>query len=105
MLKYSSCDLTNDMISATFSGTDHYAIYGSKTDLQIRSLISVIKHWHKLEIIENNFEGNSGTKGIIQLDMYPRTQYPVYIAGNTFTKNAGYIDSNVIFIRARGGST
>ena len=26
------------------------------------------------------------------------------IAGNTFTKNAGYIDSHVIFIRARGNT-
>lgn len=58
-----------------------------------------------MEIIGNTFEANSGTKGIIYLDMKPRSYYPVYIAGNTFTKNAGYIDSNVIFIRARGSNT
>lgn len=35
--------------------------------------------------------------------MYPRT-FPVVIAGNTFSRNAGYLDANVIFIRARGES-
>lgn len=50
----------------------------------------------------NTFTGNSGTKGIIFLDTYPRTYYPVVIGSNTFTQNAGYLDSNVIFIRARG---
>lgn len=53
----------------------------------------------------NTFTKNSGVKGIIHLDMYPRTTYPIYIASNTFTKNAGYLDSNVIFIRSRGLNT
>lgn len=92
------------MSSATFAGTDNYSIYGTKSQLQIRSLISIVSHWHKFELIENTFTQNSGTKGIIFLDFYPRTNYPVYIGGNVFTQNAGYIDSNVIFIRARGGS-
>jgi hypothetical protein len=89
--------------TASFSGTDNYSIYGTKNHLQIRSLISIIKHWHKFELVGNTFTGNSGTKGIIYLDFYERKTYPVYIAGNTFTKNAGHIDSNVIFLRAKGG--
>lgn len=39
------------------------------------------------------------------LDFHARTDYPVYIVGNTFTQNAGYIDSNVLFIRSRGKNT
>lgn len=33
VLKYSSCDLATSMNSATFSGTDNYGIYGTKSDL------------------------------------------------------------------------
>lgn len=65
-------------------------------------MISIVKHGYKLEILGNSFTGNSGTKGIIYLDTYTREYYPVVIGSNTFTQNAGYIDSNAIFIRARG---
>ena len=51
--------------------------------------------------MSNVFTGNSGTKGIVYLDMYERDTDPLFILDNTFTNNAGYIDSNVIFIRAR----
>lgn len=67
-------------------------------------MISVVQHKHKFELAENTFTQNSGTKGIIYLDFFERTNTPVFIVGNTFTQNAGYLDSNVIFIRARGGS-
>jgi hypothetical protein len=50
VLQYSSCDVTDDMIAGTLQGTDYYSIYGTKTDLQIRSLISVVYHWHKFEL-------------------------------------------------------
>lgn len=73
------------MSTSTFMGTDHYSIFGTKNNLQIRSLISVVNHWHKLELVENTFTQNSGTKGIVYLDLYPRTYYPVYVTGNTFT--------------------
>ena len=53
--------------------------------------------------MENTFNKNSGTKGPIYLEFQERTgNKAVFIAGNTFTQNAGYIDNNVIFIRARG---
>jgi hypothetical protein len=87
-----------------------YTTYGStKTLLQIRSLLSIVGHGYKLEILGNTFTGNSGTKGIIYIDSYDRNPsinpWPIVIGGNTFTKNGGYIDSNVIYIRARGAST
>lgn len=63
-----------------------------------------MKHGYKLEILGNTFTGNSGTKGVIYLDTYSRDYYPVVIGGNTFTQNAGYLDSNVIFLRARAAS-
>ena len=106
VLKYSSCEVATAMDTATYAGTDKYAVYGStKSVLQIRSLISVVTHYHRFEMVENVFTGNSGTKGIIMLDFHARSNFPVYIVGNSFNQNAGYIDSNVIFIRARGKDT
>lgn len=106
VLKYSSCDIAqNEMQDAsTFAGTDNYNVFGSKTHLQIRSLISINVHTHKIEILGNTFTSNSGTKGIIFIQPSARTIHPVVIAGNTFTKNVGYIDSNVIFVRAKGST-
>lgn len=57
-----------------------------------------------MEFLSNTFTGNSGTKGIIFLQLPERKVYPVVFGSNTFTKNAGYMDSNVIFIRAKGTS-
>ena len=67
-------------------------------------MISVVKHGYALEILKNTFTGNSGTKGIIYLDTFERDYYPVVLGGNTFTNNAGYLDSNVVYIRARARS-
>ena len=61
-----------------------------------------MNHAHKLEILQNTFNSNSGTKGIIFLQLPARKVFPVVIGGNSFTKNAGYIDANVIFIRNFG---
>lgn len=33
VLKHTNCDVTGSMESSTFMGTDHYALYGTKTDL------------------------------------------------------------------------
>ena len=54
-LRYESCDIAPKMSSNTFGGTDNYPIYGTKTDLQIRPLISITKHKHKFEMVQNNF--------------------------------------------------
>lgn len=83
-VRYSSCDAAPRMSANVFYGTDNYSLYGTKTDLQIRPLISVVNHKHKFEMVENDFNYNSGTKGIIFLDFAERTTNPVYISGNTF---------------------
>ncbi len=46
----------------------------------------------------------AGTKGPIMLDFKSWAGYPnrVLIAENTMRVNAGYIDSNLFFIRMRG---
>jgi hypothetical protein len=83
---YASCTVAPNMDAGSSSGyTDNYSRYGTKSYLQIRSIISIVNHDHILEIMENTFTSNSGTKGIIYLDMMPRTTYPVFIGGNTFT--------------------
>ena len=78
----------------------------SKDKLQIRSVISIVDHKYKIEIVKNQFTGNSGTKGVVYLDVQDRgtTDNPVIIAHNTFTKNGGYIDGSAIYLRARGKS-
>ena len=62
-----------------------------------------MNHKGTVDLIGNTFSKNSGTKGIIYLDMKHRTnKRRVFVSGNTFTENAGYLDGSVIFIRARG---
>jgi hypothetical protein len=108
VLRYGSCDVADDMASGDalnlHAANDRYPNYsGSKNRLQIRSLISIIGHVHTIEIVKNTFDKNSGTKGIIYLDTHHRSaDNPVVIAHNTFTRNAGYLDASVIYIRARG---
>ena len=85
------------------AATDKYAGYGPKTVYQIKSVISIVNHKGTVDLITNKFSKNTGTKGIIYLDMKHRTnKRRVFVYGNTFTENAGYIDGSVIFIRARG---
>ena len=55
-------------------------------------------------MLYNTFSKNSGTKGIVYLDFYEREETPVYFVKNSFEKNAGYLDSNVFHIRARGNA-
>ena len=64
-------------------------------------------HKHKIEIVKNDFSKNSGTKGVIYLDVHDRgtgNTNPVIIAHNSFTRNGGYIDGSAVYIRARGRS-
>lgn len=69
-------------------------------------MISVIKHYYRFDLLGNVFSANSGTKGIVYLDMKDRANlYRVIIAHNKFTNNAGYLDSSVIYVRARGTSS
>ena len=113
IVRYASCRVADDMggnIRTNFDPNDKYPNFASsgtasKNRLQIRSLISIVKQAHKVEIVKNDFQRNSGTKGIIYLDTYDRgTTLPVIIAHNTFTRNAGYLDASAVFIRARGSA-
>eukprot|EP00347_Sterkiella_histriomuscorum_P016469 403353061 len=106
ILKYDNCDAANYMNTNQNLLTDKYPSYGTKSKVQIRSLISIVNYQdYKFDLIENQFYNNTGTKGIIYLDFKPRTsQGSVLIASNQFSMNAGYLDSNVIFIRARATS-
>ena len=58
---------------------------------------------YSVKILGNSFSANTGTKGILYLDMlHSETMERAAIVGNSFTNNAGYLDSSVIYIRARG---
>ena len=81
---------------------EFYNSYGPRTDLQIKSLISIIAHNYSFNLINNNFTQNTGTKGVIYLDILHRVTTTVIVANNSFTQNGGYLDASAIFIRARG---
>jgi hypothetical protein len=61
IVSYASCRVAEDMsgnIRTNFDANDKYPSFStsgtaSKTKLQIRSLISVVKHAHKVEIVKN----------------------------------------------------
>ena len=85
--------------------TDYYPAFGTKTVLQVKSLISIVNHTHILDIVENIFNDNSGTKGIIYMDLKHRGSNRLLIAKNTFKRNFGYFSAGLIYIRARGNPT
>ena len=64
-------------------------------------MISVVSHPRELVMSGNTFQECSGTKGIIYLDILPRSSYGVAIASNTFYQNQGYYKASVFYIRAR----
>ncbi len=81
---------------------DKLAGFGPKSKYQIKSVISIVNQQLPVNFIGNFFNSNSGTKGIIYLDMLESlTQERAIFFNNQFKNNAGYVDSNVIFIRAR----
>lgn len=65
----------------------------------MKSLISIRKHQRRLEIMGNTFSNNVAFKGVLDLELATGKVYPLVIHGNTFTSNAGLIDSNVLNIR------
>lgn len=52
----------------------------------------------------NTFERNTGTKGVVYLDLHDRSNHPLVISGNTFESNGGYVDASVLHIRVRAPS-
>ena len=74
------------MNTNTNAFTDNYPNYGTKSVIQIKSLISVVNHAYVFELTYSSFIGNTGTKGIIFLDMLDRaSSFRFLIAFNTFT--------------------
>lgn len=103
-LRYESCDVADTMFNinpTTFP--DSYPGYGTKSKYQIKSLISIVNHDALVQITGNTFEDNSGTKGIIYIDMkHSGSVNRLIIGGNVFTRNIGYAGSSVIYVRGRG---
>lgn len=83
---YRSCDIGYNMDLNINAFTDNYSNIGTKSVIQIKSLISVINHNYQFDLLGNVFTGNTGTKGIIFLDMKNRaSSNRVLIAHNKFT--------------------
>jgi hypothetical protein len=101
-VKYDSCDVGRSILDNVVpTGTDKYPNYGTKSKNQIKSLISIVNHKLSLYIQQNTFRHNTGTKGIIYLDMKARVNTRVIISYNSFYNNGGYVDSSIIHFRAR----
>jgi len=107
-VKYLTCDTASDIMNGVDnrSGTDDpYPHYGTtKDEIQIKSVISVTDHYHAFYMTGNTFNRNTGTKGVVYLDLQDRKTYPLVISGNTFTNNGGYVDASVLHIRVRAES-
>ena len=71
----------------------------SGTIYQIKSIISIMSHPYLLVIGENTFTSNVGVKGVVMLESTMQKQYPIFIIGNTFTKNSGFLYSDALYIR------
>lgn len=96
------------MDSNTNSYTDKFTSYGgTRSSIQIKALITVVSHSYKIDLLGNTFSYNTGTKGIIYLDLRARTatnSVRTLIAHNKFTQNGGFMDATVLLIRTRAPS-
>lgn len=61
----------------------------------------VTDHYHDFQMSGNTFTRNTGTKGVVYLDLHDRTNYPLFISGNTFEANGGYIIASAVHLRVR----
>ena len=83
---YSSCGVSAHMDTNTKAFTDSYSNIGTKSVIQIKALIAITNHLYRFDLLGNKFTGNTGTKGIVYLDMLDRSSlYRVLIAHNIFT--------------------
>ena len=72
----------------------------SCTVYQVHSMISIVQHSFPITIKNNSFKNNSGLRGIIYLHLEKEANVIAEISSNEFEQNAGFMFSNVIFIRA-----
>ena len=71
VVKYSTCAAASFMDTSTNSFTDNYSSFGTKSVMQVKSLISLANHWYGTRIMGCVFSGNSGTKGLIFVEFMP----------------------------------
>lgn len=110
---YSNCDVGSHLHAQTDDATTdeqkekYQFMQDDITDvdeMQIRSIISITSHAHQVTIVDNTFSANTGTKGVVYLDLYDRLDHPLTVSGNQFTGNAGYADASALHIRVRAQS-
>jgi hypothetical protein len=96
IVSYSNCDsvqaLDSDLRSVSFTAAGHYTFTDNypnhktstyKNRMQIRSVISIVRHRYSIEISDSTFIKNSGTKGIIYIDKSATTTpTPIIIFNN-----------------------
>lgn len=107
VLKYSTCDVAADILAGSdLSFEDLYPSWGdAKSEVQIRAVVSITDHYHQVILADNEFNRNSGTKGVVYLDLHDRTDHPLIVHGNTFDNNGGYVDASALNVRLRAASS
>jgi len=106
-LSYTSCDVAADILADSYGDfEDLYPSWGgTKTEVQIRAVVSIQNHYHQVILAGNTFSGNSETKGVVYLDVHDRTSNHLIIHGNIFENNAGYLEASALNVRIRASSS
>eukprot|EP00347_Sterkiella_histriomuscorum_P024148 403332142 len=83
---------------------DRYPSLGTKTAIQMRSLITILNHERRFTLLKNTFDSNAVIKGLLYLDMKDRFQnnQRFLFGQNTFQRTFSFFDAQIAYIRARG---
>lgn len=93
------CSQVQSLASVPTVNTDITYLSTSGTIYQIKSVVSIMNHPSLLVVGENTFTSNVGVKGVVMIESTMQKQYPVFIIGNVFTKNSGFLYSDALYIR------
>ena len=93
------CSQVQSLASVPTVNTDITYFSTSGTIYQIKSVVSIMNHPSLLVVGENTFTSNVGVKGVVMIESTMQKQYPVFIIGNVFTKNSGFLYSDALYIR------
>jgi len=95
----SDCTQVESLPSTAPTNTNIEYLDVAATLYQIKSVISIMNHPRLILLGENIFSENVGVKGVVMLEQTKQNAYPIFIIGNTFTKNSGFLYADALYIR------
>ena len=69
--------------------------------MQLKSLITILNHTAAFSLSSSSFVRNSGTRGIVNVELAFQSTSGVLIFGNRFERNSAMFDANVLTLRKR----